>query len=452
MDNVDLRLGTELSDPVQQIQQPRRIKISERSQKGLFTKIRNSISTTVNDFVSTPSTQESTPSVVSNEVTSTPVQTTPQEIPVTPSVATVEKNARGSVLDNVTLRGLSDFVSHTVNSLRARMIRLTDDMYIKVGVNTAPANVEPTVELGDISTPEEVTTVNQKEEAVSEVQPSTEDVDTAKVDVTEMQEAVNDAFTSVPEVAPAVDNSMGEMDAPTKKVKKASYTKANVEKYNVPEKTVIELPRFTGNDIFNQSQSKVTEQEPRVEEEKPKEVAVEPVSNRDVPIVVAERPDSITTKVNEKSDTVTDTDTKFLFEIPAEDVATMKNETSASGPAVFDDEVEDIGLLRNEIVKLQRDNAEAQKRVKSAQEEYETSVVEFKKSSEKRKEEANNLRLQAESLKASTKAFDQEANDLKARTAQNNAARQKIEADILELNELRASVSEHKQYRKQKVA
>ena len=85
MDNVDLRLGTELSDPVQQIQQPRRIKISERSQKGLFTKIRNSISTTVNDFVSTPSTQESTPSVVSNEVTSTPVQTTPQEIPVTPS-------------------------------------------------------------------------------------------------------------------------------------------------------------------------------------------------------------------------------------------------------------------------------------------------------------------------------------------------------------------------------
>ena len=49
-----------------------------------------------------------------------------------------------------------------------------------------PANVEPTVELGDISTPEEVTTVNQKEEAVSEVQPSTEDVDTAKVDVTEI--------------------------------------------------------------------------------------------------------------------------------------------------------------------------------------------------------------------------------------------------------------------------
>ena len=159
------------------------------------------------------------------------------------------------------------------------------------------------------------------------------------------------------------------------------------------KKLFIELPRFTGNDIFNQSQSKVTEQEPRVEEEKPKEVAVEPVSNRDVPIVVAERPDSITTKVNEKSDTVTDTDTKFLFEIPAEDVATMKNETSASGPAVFDDEVEDIGLLRNEIVKLQRDNAEAQKRVKSAQEEYETSVVEFKKSSEKRKEEANNLRF-----------------------------------------------------------
>ena len=56
MDNVDLRLGTELSDPVQQIQQPRRIKISERSQKGRFTKIRNSISTTVSDFVSTPST------------------------------------------------------------------------------------------------------------------------------------------------------------------------------------------------------------------------------------------------------------------------------------------------------------------------------------------------------------------------------------------------------------
>lgn len=450
MDNVDLKLGTEFSDQVQQMQQPKRIKISERSQKGILAKmsstfksVKSSVAPVVQENVSA-SVSVAVPEEGNNVRNVHPVK--PTTTPVTPTV----ERAKESVLDNVTLRSIFDYASHTFSGLSGRMIREGDTMYNNTIAHTAAANVEPTVELGDISSPE-LSTTDSVAEPVNQVENSTLDVDTATVNVTEMQEVVNDAFTATPEVTPVVDNSKDEMNVPAKKVKKASYAKANVEKYNVPEKPVIELPRFTGSDIFDQSQSKVAEQKPRVEEEKPKEVAVEPVSNRDVPIVVAER-DTTHTKGLEKKDAATETavDTRFLFGTPAEEVTTTKNEISDSGPVVSDDKVEDedIAQCLSKFVEAKQANVEAERRAKSAQEGYETSVVGFEEAKKKRKEEANNLLAQAESLKASTNAFEKEAHDFEVRTAQINAARQKIEADIRELNELSVSVSKHKQYQK----
>lgn len=430
MDNVDLKLGTEISDQVQLTQPSRRIKLSEKSHRGVLA---NMSSAFKKHFV-TPAAQETASASVSvavpeadnNVKTVHPVK--PTMTPVTP----IAERAKESALDNVALRSVFDYVSHTFSGSSGRMIREGDTMYNNTVAHTAVANVEPTVELGDISSPELSTT-----DSIHQVEIPIADVGTTKVNVTEMQEAVDDAFTATPEVTPVVDNRENEeKDVSATKVKKASYAKANVEKYNDLERTGVDLPRFTGSDIFNQTQSKVTEQEPKVEEETPKEVTVEPVSNRDVPIVAAERFDYIT-KANNKRGTATDTSTKFLFEAPTEEVTTVKGEIRDFKPTVFDGEVkdEDVAQYLNKIVELKKAVAVADRRVRSSEEECVSSTERLEQAEKQRQSTINHARAVIETLQASIENKERQVLDFQAQTARNNEAIQRIEAGTRELSD-----------------
>ena len=431
MDNVDLKLGTEFSDQVQLTQPSRRIKLSEKSHRGVLA---NMSSAFKKHFV-TPAAQETASASVSvavpeadnNVKTVHPVK--PTMTPVTP----IAERAKESALDNVALRSVFDYVSHTFSGSSGRMIREGDTMYNNTVAHTAVANVEPTVELGDISSPELSTT-----DSIHQVEIPTADVGTTKVNVTEMQEAVDDAFTATPEVTPVDNSKNAEMDdVSATKVKKASYAKANVAKYNNSlEKTVVDLPRFTGNDIFNRSQSKVTEQEPKVEEETPEKVTVEPVSNRDVPIVAAERFDYIT-KANNKRGTATDTSTKFLFEAPTEEVTTVKGEIRDFEPTVFDGKVkdEDIAQYLNKIVELKKAVAVADRRVRSSEEECVSSTERLEQAEKQRQSTINHARAVIETLQASIEDKKRQVLDFQAQTARNNEAIQRIEAGTRELSD-----------------
>lgn len=430
MDNVDLKLGTEFSDQVQLKQPSRRIKLSEKSHGGVLANMSSAFKkhfvTPVVQEAASASVSVAVPEADNNVKTVHPVK--PTMTPVTP----IAERAKESALDNVALRSVFDYVSHTFSGSSGRMIREGDTMYNNTVAHTAVANVEPTVELGDISSPELSTT-----DSIHQVEIPIADVGTTKVNVTEMQEAVDDAFTATPEVTPVVDNRENEETGVfAKKVKKASYAKANVEKYNDLGRTVVDLPRFTGSDIFNQTQSKVTEQEPKVEEETPKEVTVEPVSNRDVPIVAAERFDYIT-KANNKRGTATDTSTKFLFEAPTEEVTTVKGEIRDFKPTVFDGEVkdEDVAQYLNKIVELKKAVAVADRRVRSSEEECVSSTERLEQAEKQRQSTINHARAVIETLQASIENKERQVLDFQAQTARNNEAIQRIEAGTRELSD-----------------
>lgn len=196
---------------------------------------------------------------------------------------TVDNHAIASVLENINLESSNYYTSQPINSLSSRLIRLTDVMYNRVIKHTATTQKNDAVAFEEISHSSSMASQDEKDTSIS-----IDNVNDKNLDSEKMKSTVDVAFDSAPsEISEKQENSV---------VKKASYTKAKVKKYQIDSKLPTNM--ISGNGLF-QSDTTVSNSESRDDDV---------VINREVPIVVPERKDkflfndlNLTSEVSEQA-------------------------------------------------------------------------------------------------------------------------------------------------------
>ena len=366
----------------------RRIKISERSQKGISKKL--------SSFES----EKSSVNVDDNQ-NSIVVNTDVHE-QSKPVVDDVEKKESNPILDGIELKNVAMLLEVSWNVLGKRAIRLTPKMYEHVVTNTVVANIE---EMADVVGLESASTVEEVNESVPDV---STDVEVSNVDSSEVQEKVNDAFVFTPVEIPIPPYfSVADLQKSVS-VKKAAMAPAKMKKFSDTAET--DLPRFTNNDLFSSEEKQETGVEVKDSVE---EKVVNKNVSRDMVVVAPERKEAVdrfvvVDSVDEKNfDDVNDVDVTTSFETPK-----------------VDDE--DIVSILAEIRKLEEQKSQSMKNMKEAKEKYEESVENLHRS-EKEVADAQKSRADAlarvEEIRTTLKAGIEEDNksvlDFKQRTENN---------------------------------
>lgn len=366
----------------------RRIKISERSQKGISKKLSSFESEKAS--VNVDDNQKS--SVVNTDVHE-------QSKPV---VDDVDKKESNPILDGIELKNVAMLLEVSWNVLGKRAIRLTPKMYEHVVTNTVVANIE---EMADVVGLESASTVEEVNESVSDV---STDVEVSNVDSSEVQEKVNDAFVFTPVEIPIPPYFSAADLKKSVSVKKAAMAPAKMKKFSDTAET--DLPRFTNNDLFSpeEQHEAVTEVKNSTEEK-----SVNQNVSRDMVVVAPERKEVVDRFV-----VVDSVEEKNFDDVNAVDVA-----TSFETPNVDD---EDIVSILAEIRKLEEQKSQSMKNMKEAKEKYEESVENLHRS-EKEVADAQKSRADAlarvEEIRTTLKAGIEEDNksvlDFKQRTENN---------------------------------
>ena len=366
----------------------RRIKISERSQKGISKKL--------SSFES----EKSSVNVDDNQNSS--VVNTDVHEQSKPVVDDVEKKESNPILDGIELKNVAMLLEVSWNVLGKRAIRLTPKMYEHIVTNTVVANIE---EMADVVGLESASTVEEVNESVPDV---STDVEVSNVDSSEVQEKVNDAFVFTPVEIPIPPYfSVADLQKSVS-VKKAAMAPAKMKKFSDTAET--DLPRFTNNDLFSSEEKQETGVEVKDSVE---EKVVNKNVSRDMVVVAPERKEAVdrfvvVDSVDEKNfDDVNDVDVTTSFETPK-----------------VDDE--DIVSILAEIRKLEEQKSQSMKNMKEAKEKYEESVENLHRS-EKEVADAQKSRADAlarvEEIRTTLKAGIEEDNksvlDFKQRTENN---------------------------------
>ena len=366
----------------------RRIKISERSQKGISKKF--------SSFES----EKSSVNVDGNQKSS--VVNTDVHEQSKPVVDDVDKKESNPILDGIELKNVAMLLEVSWNVLGKRAIRLTPKMYEHVVTNTVVANIE---EMADVVGLESASTVEEVNESVPDV---STDVEVSNVDSSEVQEKVNDAFVFTPVEIPIPPYFSAADLQKSVSVKKAAMAPAKMKKFSGTAET--DLPRFTNNDLFSpeEKQETVVEVKDSVEEK-----AVNQNVSRDMVVIAPERKETVDRFV-----VVDSVDEKNFEDVNAVDVT-----TSFETPNVDD---EDIVSILEEIKKLEEQKAQSMKNMKEAKEKFEESVENLHRS-EKEVADAQKSRADAlarvEEIRTTLKAGIEEDNksvlDFKQRTENN---------------------------------
>ena len=366
----------------------RRIKISERSQKGISKKL--------SSFES----EKSSVNVDDNQNSS--VVNTDVHEQSKPVVDDVEKKESNPILDGIELKNVAMLLEVSWNVLGKRAIRLTPKMYEHVVTNTVVANIE---EMADVVGLESASTVEEVNESVPDV---STDVEVSNVDSSEVQEKVNDAFVFTPVEIPIPPYFSAADLQKSVSVKKAAMAPAKMKKFSDGAET--DLPRFTNNDLFSSEEK----QEIGVEvKDSVEEKVVNKNVSRDMVVVAPERKEAVDRFV-----VVDSVDEKNFDDVNAVDVT-----TSFETPNVDD---EDIVSILAEIRKLEEQKSQSMKNMKEAKEKYEESVENLHRS-EKEVADAQKSRADAlarvEEIRTTLKAGIEEDNksvlDFKQRTENN---------------------------------
>ena len=366
----------------------RRIKISERSQKGISKKL--------SSFES----EKSLANVDDNQ-NSIVVNTDVHE-QSKPVVDDVDKKESNPIFDGIELKNVAMLLEVSWNVLGKRAIRLTPKMYEHVVTNTVVANIE---EMADVVGLESASTVEEVNESVPDV---STDVEVSNVDSSEVQEKVNDAFVFTPVEIPIPPYFSAADLQKSVSVKKAAMAPAKMKKFSDTAET--DLPRFTNNDLFSpeEQHEAVTEFKNSTEEK-----SVNQNVSRDMVVVAPERKEVVDRFV-----VVDSVEEKNFDDVNAVDVA-----TSFETPNVDD---EDIVSILAEIRKLEEQKSQSMKNMKEAKEKYEESVENLHRS-EKEVADAQKSRADAlarvEEIRTTLKAGIEEDNksvlDFKQRTENN---------------------------------
>ena len=366
----------------------RRIKISERSQKGISEKL--------SSFES----EKSSVNVDGNQKSS--VVNTDVHEQSKPVVNDVDKKESNPILDGIELKNVAMLLEVSWNVLGKRAIRLTPKMYEHVVTNTVVANIE---EMADVVGLESASTVEEVNESVPDV---STDVEVSNVDSSEVQEKVNDAFVFTPVEIPIPPYFSAADLQKSVSVKKAAMAPAKMKKFSDTAET--DLPRFTNNDLFSSEEKQETGVEVKDSVE---EKVVNKNVSRDMVVVAPERKEVVDRFV-----VVDSVDEKNFDDVNAVDVT-----TSFETPKVDD---EDIVSILAEIRKLEEQKSQSMKNMKEAKEKYEESVENLHRS-EKEVADAQKSRADAlarvEEIRTTLKAGIEEDNksvlDFKQRTENN---------------------------------
>ncbi len=387
MDNIVLKSLSDF-DFANLVNVSRRIKISERSQKGISEKL--------SSFES----EKSSVNVDGNQKSS--VVNTDVHEQSKPVVNDVDKKESNPILDGIELKNVAMLLEVSWNVLGKRAIRLTPKMYEHVVTNTVVANIE---EMADVVGLESASTVEEVNESVPDV---STDVEVSNVDSSEVQEKVNDAFVFTPVEIPIPPYFSAADLKKSVSVKKAAMAPAKMKKFSDTAET--DLPRFTNNDLFSpeEKQETVVEVKDSVEEK-----AVNQNVSRDMVVIAPERKEIVDRFV-----VVDSADEKNFDDVNAVDVT-----TSFETPNVDD---EDIVSILAEIRKLEEQKSQSMKNMKEAKEKYEESVENLHRS-EKEVADAQKSRADAlarvEEIRTTLKAGIEEDNksvlDFKQRTENN---------------------------------
>lgn len=387
MDNIVLKSLSDF-DFANLVNVSRRIKISERSQKGISKKL--------SSFES----EKSSVNVDGNQKSS--VVNTDVHEQSKPVVDDVDKKESNPILDGIELKNVAMLLEVSWNVLGKRAIRLTPKMYEHVVTNTVVANIE---EMADVVGLESASTVEEVNESVSDV---STDVEVSNVDSSEVQEKVNDAFVFTPVEIPIPPYFSAADLKKSVSVKKAAMAPAKMKKFSDTAET--DLPRFTNNDLFSpeEQHEAVTEVKNSTEEK-----SVNQNVSRDMVVVAPERKEVVDRFV-----VVDSVEEKNFDDVNAVDVA-----TSFETPNVDD---EDIVSILAEIRKLEEQKSQSMKNMKEAKEKYEESVENLHRS-EKEVADAQKSRADAlarvEEIRTTLKAGIEEDNksvlDFKQRTENN---------------------------------
>ena len=387
MDNIVLKSLSDF-DFANLVNVSRRIKISERSQKGISKKL--------SSFES----EKSSVNVDGNQKSS--VVNTDVHEQSKPVVDDVDKKESNPILDGIELKNVAMLLEVSWNVLGKRAIRLTPKMYEHVVTNTVVANIE---EMADVVGLESASTVEEVNESVPDV---STDVEVSNVDSSEVQEKVNDAFVFTPVEIPIPPYFSAADLQKSVSVKKAAMAPAKMKKFSDTAET--DLPRFTNNDLFSpeEQHEAVTEVKNSTEEK-----SVNQNVSRDMVVVAPERKEVVDRFV-----VVDSVEEKNFDDVNAVDVA-----TSFETPNVDD---EDIVSILAEIRKLEEQKSQSMKNMKEAKEKYEESVENLHRS-EKEVADAQKSRADAlarvEEIRTTLKAGIEEDNksvlDFKQRTENN---------------------------------
>lgn len=387
MDNIVLKSLSDF-DFANLVNVSRRIKISERSQKGISKKL--------SSFES----EKSSVNVDGNQKSS--VVNTDVHEQSKPVVDDVDKKESNPILDGIELKNVAMLLEVSWNVLGKRAIRLTPKMYEHVVTNTVVANIE---EMADVVGLESASTVEEVNESVSDV---STDVEVSNVDSYKVQEKVNDAFVFTPVEIPIPPYFSAADLKKSVSVKKAAMAPAKMKKFSDTAET--DLPRFTNNDLFSpeEQHEAVTEVKNSTEEK-----SVNQNVSRDMVVVAPERKEVVDRFV-----VVDSVEEKNFDDVNAVDVA-----TSFETPNVDD---EDIVSILAEIRKLEEQKSQSMKNMKEAKEKYEESVENLHRS-EKEVADAQKSRADAlarvEEIRTTLKAGIEEDNksvlDFKQRTENN---------------------------------
>ena len=387
MDNIVLKSLSDF-DFANLVNVSRRIKISERSQKGISKKL--------SSFES----EKSSVNVDGNQKSS--VVNTDVHEQSKPVVDDVDKKESNPILDGIELKNVAMLLEVSWNVLGKRAIRLTPKMYEHVVTNTVVANIE---EMADVVGLESASTVEEVNESVSDV---STDVEVSNVDSSEVQEKVNDAFVFTPVEIPIPPYFSAADLKKSVSVKKAAMAPAKMKKFSDTAET--DLPRFTNNDLFSpeEQHEAVTAVKNSTEEK-----SVNQNVSRDMVVVAPERKEVVDRFV-----VVDSVEEKNFDDVNAVDVA-----TSFETPNVDD---EDIVSILAEIRNLEEQKSQSMKNMKEAKEKYEESVENLHRS-EKEVADAQKSRADAlarvEEIRTTLKAGIEEDNksvlDFKQRTENN---------------------------------
>lgn len=387
MDNIVLKSLSDF-DFANLVNVSRRIKISERSQKGISKKL--------SSFES----EKSSVNVDGNQKSS--VVNTDVHEQSKPVVDDVDKKESNPILDGIELKNVAMLLEVSWNVLGKRAIRLTPKMYEHVVTNTVVANIE---EMADVVGLESASTVEEVNESVPDV---STDVEVSNVDSSEVQEKVNDAFVFTPVEIPIPPYFSAADLQKSVSVKKAAMAPAKMKKFSDGAET--DLPRFTNNELFSpeEKQETVVEVKDSVEEK-----AVNQNVSRDMVVIAPERKEIV-----DRFMVVDSADEKNFDDVNAVDVT-----TSFETPNVDD---EDIVSILAEIRKLEEQKSQSMKNMKEAKEKYEESVENLHRS-EKEVADAQKSRADAlarvEEIRTTLKAGIEEDNksvlDFKQRTENN---------------------------------